>query len=244
MSFQRIYFCHCLGKCLLGNRTGCAGGIKGCWKSGLCRGDGRIRLTVAKGFNWLTETAGQPTPLSDSVGNTVLKEKWGINRAFSAKKKKEKVLMCDTFFSISPGKCGRLSNRCVLWALNHKIIKRHLTIRGMHSNIAPHHLSRSLHNAAALIESTQRALCKQVRKKKYHLVFIMHRWRAHCAIEGYHFVNQVWNILLSKWAIRIIWLLAIAIYDQGHAASMCLCKLMIQQLLNNTYKVTFSWQVS
>ncbi len=174
MSFQRIYFCHCLGKCLLGNRTGCAGGIKGCWKSGLCRGDGRIRLTVAKGFNWLTETAGQLTLLSDSVGNMVLKEKGEINKAFGAKKKK--VLMCDIFFSISPGKCGRLSNRCVLWALNHKIIKRHLTIRGRHSNIAPHHLSKTLHNAVALTESTQRALCKQVRKKKnHHLVVIKQR---------------------------------------------------------------------
>lgn len=44
-------------------------------KSGLCWGNGRIRHCVAKGFNWLTETAGQSTPLSDSVGNTDLKEK-------------------------------------------------------------------------------------------------------------------------------------------------------------------------
>lgn len=111
----------------------------------------------------MTETAGQPTPISDSVGNAVLKENGGLIEP-SVQKKNKQVLTCDTFFSISPGKCGRLSNRCVLWALNHKIIKRHLTIRGLYSNIAPHHLSRTLHNAAALIESTQRALCKQVRK--------------------------------------------------------------------------------
>lgn len=61
-------------------------------------------------------------------------------------KKKKKVLMCDIFFSISPGKCRRLSSRCVLRALNHKIIKRHLTIRGLRSDIVPHRLSRTWHN--------------------------------------------------------------------------------------------------
>lgn len=211
MSFQRIYFCHCLGKCLLGNRTGCAGGIKGCWKSGLCRGDGRIRQTVAKGFNWLTETAGQPTPLSDSVGNTVLKEKGEINKAFSAKKK---VLMCDIFFSISPGKCRRLFNRCVPWALNHKIIKRHLTIRGLHSNIAPHHLSRTLHNAVALIESTQRALCKQVRKKKSPPGFHHAKIEDPFCERGIILSIKHGNFPLSlKGAISIIWLLSIPLHD-------------------------------
>lgn len=38
-------------------------GIKGSWrKSELCSRNGRIHLCVAKGFNWLTETSGQPTP--------------------------------------------------------------------------------------------------------------------------------------------------------------------------------------
>lgn len=80
--------------------------------------------------------------------------------------------MCDTFHSISQGKCARPSNRCVLWVLNHKIIKRHLTIRGIHSNIAPRHLSGTLHNAAALIESPQRASHNN-RYERNPLVFIM-----------------------------------------------------------------------
>lgn len=57
-------------------------------------------------------------PLSESVGNTVLKEEGEINKTISRKRGKN-VVMCEIFLSISPGKCGRLSNRCALWALNH-----------------------------------------------------------------------------------------------------------------------------
>lgn len=66
-------------------------GIKGSWrKSELCSSrNGRIHLCVAKGFNWLTETSGQPPPPppppSDSVANIILKEKGGINGPFTSK---------------------------------------------------------------------------------------------------------------------------------------------------------------
>lgn len=54
-----------------------------------------------------------------------------------------------------------LSNRCVLWDLNRKIIKRHMTIRVLYSSIALHHLSRILCNTNALIDFTQRKLSKK-----------------------------------------------------------------------------------
>lgn len=74
--------------------------------------------------------------------------------------------MQNYILSISAGKCGRLSNRCVLWDLNRKIIKRHMTIRVLYSSVALHHLSRILCNTNAPIEFTQRKLRKKEGGKK------------------------------------------------------------------------------
>lgn len=109
--------------------------------------------------------------------------------------------MCDIFFSISPGKCRRLSSRCVLRALNHKIIKRHLTIRGLRSDIVPHRLSRTWHNGlhwwgSHSKGSMQTGKKKKKKKKKNRLVFIISRsimW------EGHHFLS------IKHWMIYHLW---------------------------------------
>lgn len=113
--------------------------------------------------------------------------------------------MCTSTFLSPPGKCGRLSNRCVLWVLNRKIIKRHLTIRGLHSNITSHHFSRTLHNAVALIESIERTLCKLVRKKKSSPC--LHHTKIENPFNKRVIILSIkhWNILLSlKGAMSII----------------------------------------
>ncbi|KAF0043442.1 hypothetical protein F2P81_004779 [Scophthalmus maximus] len=93
-------------------------------------------------------------------------------RKLKKKYKRSKITRClFRGFTLATvlGKCGRLSNRCVLWALNRKIIKRHSEIRGMHSNIAPRHLSRDLHNAVALIKSLNGVYAYSSLKIKYTL---------------------------------------------------------------------------
>lgn len=147
-------------------------------KSGLCRVVGWIHLTFA---NDLTDSW---TP--SLILLTIKKEKEGLMELL-VQKHFYLILMCNLIFSISPGKCGRLSNRCVLWALNNKIIKRHLTIRGLHINIALHRLSRTLYNAVALMNSTQRCLCKQVKNVN---LFSLCKDRVSYLHGGYGFVNK------------------------------------------------------